>query len=273
MDVLDLLFRRIVLAARASGALTRPVTLGEVLDDLAPYTTAKRDGGVDTHDDYLHALMRLVSGERALLFADDLMQDDLKAELDSPNPDLSVLRTYAQTKLRVSTEGIAKVLAGDTNIDLRPPTPLGTAPRVQGAVSPMRPLGGNRTASQASSAKLTPTSASTRVKNESAEMEPETAPRGEPRTGPRSTEHLLESAATAAHSEARSEARSEAHSEAPSGDPVVPSCPFCAHALPEGRTVKYCPSCGLNLLMKRCPGCSAEIDSGWKFCVTCGRKS
>ena len=44
-------------------------------------------------------------------------------------------------------------------------------------------------------------------------------------------------------------------------------------ALPVGRAVKYCPSCGLNLLMKRCPGCSAEIEQGWKFCVTCGRQA
>lgn len=269
MDVLDLLFRRIVLAARASGALERPVTLGEVLDDLAPYSTAKRDGGVDTHDDYLHALMRLVSGERSLLFADDLMQDDLKAELDSPNPDLSVLRTYAQTKLRVSTGGIEKVLAGDTSIDLRPPTPLGAAHRIHGTVSPLRPLGGKRAAPQTSSAKLTPTSASIREKNRTAEMEPETAPRGEPRTGPRSAERPMEPTATAAPSEARSEPLSKVSSS----DPVVPSCPYCAHALPEGRTVRYCPSCGLNLLMKRCPGCSAEVELGWKYCVTCGRKA
>lgn len=261
MDVLDLLFRRIVLAARASGALGRPVTLGEVLDDFAPYATAKRDGGIDTHDDYLHALMRLVSGERSLLFADDLMQDDLKAELDSPNPDLSVLRTYAQTKLRVSTEGIAKVIAGDTNIDLRAPTPLGAAPRVPGAVSPMRPLGVKARAPQTSSATLTPTSASIRETTRAADLEPETAPRGEPRTGPRSTERPQEPPPA------------DALAAALLREPVVPSCPYCAHALPEGRTIKYCPSCGLNILMKRCPGCSAEIESGWKFCVTCGRKS
>ena len=56
-------------------------------------------------------------------------------------------------------------------------------------------------------------------------------------------------------------------------DTVDPGCPYCAHTLPLGRTVKFCPSCGLNLLVRRCPGCSAEIESGWKFCVTCGRKA
>lgn len=226
MDALDLLFRRLVLAARAAGALERPVTVGEVLDDFAPYAAAKRDGQLDTHDDYLHALMRLISGERSLLFGDDLMQDDLKAELDSPNPDLAVLRTYTHTKLRVSTAGIASVLAGDTEIDLRAPTPLAPQARVTGAVNAP-----------------SPSSSVPRVPG------PATTP--EPMTD------------TAA----------DAGVVTPPADTVDPSCPYCAQVLPPGRAFKFCPSCGLNLHVRRCPGCSAEIESGWKFCVTCGRKA
>jgi len=50
-----------------------------------------------------------------------------------------------------------------------------------------------------------------------------------------------------------------------------PGCRFCGQALPEGRDVTFCPHCGQNLKVHRCPGCSAEVESGWKFCVTCGR--
>lgn len=227
MDALELLFRRLVLAARASGALERPVTVGEVLDDFAPYAAAKRDGQLDTHDDYLHAMMRLVSGERSLVFGDDLMQDDLKAELDSPNPDLAVLRTYAHTKLRVSTAGITNVLAGDTKIDLRAPS----TPSATGATFPPKPM-----------------------------------------TEPRPS-GALHTAFSAYDASTRSPAAADAGVVTPPPDTVDPGCPYCAHALPPGRTIKFCPSCGLNLLVKRCPGCSAEIESGWKFCVTCGRKA
>lgn len=230
MDALDLLFRRLVLTARASGALERPVTVGEVLDDFAPYAAARRDGQLDTHDDYLHALMRLISGERSLLFGDDLMQDDLKAELDSPNPDLVVLRTYTHTKLRVSTAGIASVLAGDTDIDLRPPTPHAPhAPQVAGPATTTEPM---------------------------------TEPR------PSSALHTAFSAY-----DASTRSAADAGAATPPADTADTGCPYCAQALPAGRTFKFCPSCGLNLLVRRCPGCSAEIESGWKFCVTCGRKA
>lgn len=246
MDTLDLLFRRLVLAARASGALERPVTVGEVLDSFVPYAAARRDGQLDSHDDYLHGLMRLVSGERSLLFGDDLMQDDLKAELNSPNPDLTVVRTYTHTKLRVSTEGIARVLAGDIDIDLRAPTPLKPGPRAQ----PLTPKRGP-----------TPSAGAVNTR-------PTTPATAEPMTGPRSAGPLLD--AFSGGNAGRN--LLDAGGASPT-DTVDLGCPYCAQALPAGRTFKYCPSCGMNLLMRRCPGCSSELEPGWKFCVTCGRQA
>lgn len=225
VDVLDSLFRRIVLAAQAADALGRPVEVGELLDRFAPYGAARRDGVLDTNEDYLHAMMRLVAGEGDYVFGDDLLQDDLKAELGSPNPDLTAIRSYTSTKVRLSSTRAEAVLAGDTTIDLRPPTPF-PAPR---ATAPRGPLAA-----------------------------PAPAALGEdPATQPRTSGAVF------------------APDERPSAKTgtVHPGCPYCAQPLPEGRTVKFCPSCGLNLLVRRCPGCSAEIESGWKFCVTCGRSA
>lgn len=243
MDDLDLLFRRLVLAARAAGALERQVTVGELLDQFVPYAAARRDGGLETHDDYLHALMRLVSGERSLLFGDDLMQDDLKAELQAPVPDLTVLRTYAQTKLRISSSGVQSVLAGDTDIDLRPPTPVA------------RPSSG--TPATPGTAKASPAAAG--------------FPIIEPGTEPRASGALQD--AFSAYASSLAAAVEGATAGGPPAGTVDLACPYCAQALPTGRSSKFCPSCGLNLLVRRCPGCSAEIESGWKFCVTCGRKA
>jgi len=53
--------------------------------------------------------------------------------------------------------------------------------------------------------------------------------------------------------------------------PVPEGCRFCGGTLPEGRTVVYCPHCGNNLSVSRCPACGSELEKGWKFCVTCGR--
>jgi hypothetical protein len=55
------------------------------------------------------------------------------------------------------------------------------------------------------------------------------------------------------------------------GAAVPEGCRFCGGTLPEGRNVVYCPHCGNNLSVSRCPACGSELEKGWKFCVTCGR--
>ncbi len=52
---------------------------------------------------------------------------------------------------------------------------------------------------------------------------------------------------------------------------VPEGCRFCGGTLPEGRNVVYCPHCGNNLSVSRCPACGGELEKGWRFCVTCGR--
>ena len=205
MDALDLIFRRLVLAARAAGALERPITVGEILESFVPYASARGDGQLASNDDYLQAVMELISGQRDLVFGDDVMQDDLKAELKSPNPDLSVVRTYAYTNVRLSTAGVQRVLADDAAS-----TP---------ALVPLAELVADRPTAPGRSSTIFDA------------FEP--------------TPTLVED-----------------H-----------GCPYCAQPIPEGRTIRFCPTCGQNLLVRRCVGCSAEIESGWKFCVTCGRSA
>ncbi|HEY7876942.1 MAG TPA: zinc ribbon domain-containing protein [Gemmatimonadaceae bacterium] len=49
------------------------------------------------------------------------------------------------------------------------------------------------------------------------------------------------------------------------------SCRYCGGALPEGRRIAFCPHCGQNLTIQRCPACGTELEISWKFCITCGR--
>jgi hypothetical protein len=245
MDALDLLFRRIVLAARAADALSRPLDVGELMEKLVPYRAARRDGLLETNDDYLHALMRLLAGERQYIFADELLQDDLKHELASSNPDLGLLRTYTNATIRLSTTAVKEILSGDTAIDLRPPTPIATP-----AVSLLfEAVGGATPASVPASAPAT-----ARVSEKvSASVVAATTPGG---TAPAATAEPITAPRVSASAGTQ-----------PRG------CPYCAQPLPDDRAITYCPSCGLNLRIRRCAGCSAEIESGWKFCVTCGRSA
>jgi len=214
VDALDLLFRRLVLTAQAADALARPIDLGELMDTFVPYKAARRDGMIETNDDYLHTVMMLVAGEREFVFADDLMQDDLRNELASSNPDLGLLRTYLNATVRLSSTAVERVLGGDTKIDLRPSTPIASSVVLEEPVAPI--------------------------------AEPVPAP----------------VAATPVVPAPSTPAATHTH-----------DCPYCAQVLPTGRDIKYCPNCGINLKTRRCPGCSTEIESAWKFCVTCGRSA
>lgn len=49
-------------------------------------------------------------------------------------------------------------------------------------------------------------------------------------------------------------------------------CPYCDAELPKGRVLFYCPFCGGNLKGVKCPGCGTELEVGWLYCITCGRK-
>ena len=65
----------------------------------------------EPNDDFAHAVTRLLSGERGYLFVDDLMQDDLKAEL---GPEVRaklqpiIDRRRALAKIEEQLEGVAE---------------------------------------------------------------------------------------------------------------------------------------------------------------------
>ena len=111
MDELDRLFQHLVRVVRD----TRPEYLSSAFEvrellEFAPYRTVRADLGVETNDDYAHAVTRLLAGERGYVFADDLMQDDLKSELESPNPDLAAYRSYSNARITLSQQHSRQVL-------------------------------------------------------------------------------------------------------------------------------------------------------------------
>jgi hypothetical protein len=161
----------------------------------------RRELSIATNEDYELLLMRLLSGEGGFIFADESLQDDLRREVASSNPDLSALRTYGAARITLARAFVARVL-GVTAEQLPPPAP---AREAKPAVSPVIAA-------------------------------------GDPTATP------------------------------PPARVVQPdACQFCGHTLPTGRAVQFCPQCGLNVSTRRCPGCSGEIQPGWRFCVTCGR--
>jgi predicted RNA-binding Zn-ribbon protein involved in translation (DUF1610 family) len=86
--------------------------------EFVPYRAVRGAVGVDTNDDYAHTVTRLLAGERGYIFADDLMQDDLRAELGGSNPDLAAYRSYLNARVSLAQEHARQVLESMT-----PPIP------------------------------------------------------------------------------------------------------------------------------------------------------
>lgn len=135
-DELDRLFIHLVRAVRDAKPefLSRPFEVGELLT-FVPYRAVRVDVGVETADDYAHAVTRLLAGERGYIFADDLMQDDLRAELGGPNPDLNAYRSYLNARVSLAQEHTRQHLE-----QMTPPIPHETIVDAASAPAPTRPI-------------------------------------------------------------------------------------------------------------------------------------
>ena len=231
MSSLDALSDLLTRAAQAAGATARPIAVKEILDTLAPYRQVRAHAIVDTNDDYLLLVMRLLAGEGGYLDAETVVRTACATELASPNPDLFVVRSHGHATARL-TDARATTSAPTA---MPTPTPAAAPAPAAGAV---------------------PTPVAPPAEPPSPAAPPAPAPTPEP-------------APTAEPPEVIVDTPEPTH--APSD--ADPSCVACAHPLPTDRDIRFCPWCGVDQTIKRCPGCGSELETTWRFCVTCGRQA
>src|SRR5919202_6358618 len=116
MDDLDRMFTRLVENTRSSYPeyLTRPFEVAELYQNLIPYRHNRRELGIETNQDYEMTLLRLLSGERGYLSGDPIMQDALRHEAASRNPDTSMFRAYATSYVSVNADAVRRLEQGAT---------------------------------------------------------------------------------------------------------------------------------------------------------------
>ena len=248
MDDLDRVFHRLVsnIRHRHPEYLTLPFTVQELYETLIPYRHHRRELGIETNQDYEIAVTRLLSGERDYLQADPEMRDKLQAELASPHADPGGFREFAGAKVSLAPEALRRIRA------LTVPAGAPSTPAT-GSTAP----GSSQSASDASATGNAPPEGAS---GSGAAVSAAPTPGGFSATFPLSS-------ATAGESARPTPAAISSMLNAA----VPEGCPFCSGTLPEGRTVIYCPHCGNNLSVSRCPACGGELEKGWKFCVSCGR--
>lgn len=217
MDDLDRMFRRLVQNIRNGFPeyLTRPFEVAEIYQSIVPYRHNRRELAIETNQDYELALCQLLAGARGYVEGEEMMQETIRRELGGTNPNTSIYREFAATRVTLSTTALRRYEQ--------------LAVEDQDATPVVGNAGGE------------PTEAPT---PRAAVPAPSTAEQKEPsRSGGR-----------------------------PSGGGVAGgACRYCGGALPVERRSIFCPHCGQNLTVQRCPACSTELDSSWKFCITCGR--
>ena len=250
MTDLERLFRRLVdnLIAIDPARLHRPLALGDLLGSVMPYRTNRRSLQIDTVEDYEMLVLRLAAGEGGLvrMVSEDIAQV-FRDQLESPNPDLEVLREHTKAELVLGTEPLAHALGPGPDESYAPPDeeleyaePVGRTPLAEPDPEPPRPVAAPKNTPRPGPA----------VRLSFAADPPPAPPMVPP--PPRITAEP--------DGEERPTSRRESGFR----------CSYCGGRLPGSRPVNFCPHCGQNQSTTRCPECQSELELGWRHCVTCG---
>ena len=137
MDDLDRLVRRLVQNVRNSHPqyLSQPVEVSELYQTLIPYRHNRTELEIETNQDYEAALCQLLSGERGYATGDQAMQDAMRKELASPNPNTAVFRDFAAARVTLTSEAVRHFADSPTSLQRSSQSSTLRASSSQGATS------------------------------------------------------------------------------------------------------------------------------------------
>ncbi len=130
MDDLDRLVRRLVQNVRNSHPqyLSQPVEVSELYQTLIPYRHNRAELEIETNQDYEAALCQLLSGERGYTTGDPALQNAMRKELASPNPNTAIFRDYAAARVTLTAEAVRHFADSPTSIQRGAPSSTPRAP-------------------------------------------------------------------------------------------------------------------------------------------------
>ena len=134
MTDLERLFRQLVtnLSAMDPSRLRSPLLLREIRDTILPYRANRRTLQLESSEDYELTLMSLCAGKDGYARTDpETIRDAFVEEIQSPNPDLTLLQQHEHATLTLDPVAVARIVT--------PPDPhQGFAPpgRVKAATKP-----------------------------------------------------------------------------------------------------------------------------------------
>ncbi len=235
MDDLDRLFIEFVdiLRRERPAEVKEPFAVSEVTGRIIPYSKVRNRAGFRSNDDYETALSRLLSGERGYVLSEGPMQQELRAGLEEPLPDIRRYRAFGDSRVWLNPE------------EIPPPGDIRYAP-------PALREQVERDAEADEARRIE----SARTEAPPTESYPEAdvpAPVAEGSEEDQLLDPLYSPSAASTED---------------SSTASLAACPECDAALPE--TALYCPFCGYQLAATTCRSCGSELDRAWRFCARCG---
>jgi hypothetical protein len=239
MTSLDPLFRLLVrtLSEQEPPRIHQPIAINELMDALLPYRLVRRELGVDSAEDYETLLLRLCAGEGEFIQADPAAQAALLAELQKPIPDLAFLRVYGDTHLVLRTDPLRSALELHPEKRYAPPVAADEADEILDEMGADAP--------------------------------------GEPQQEPaRPDDAWVPDPVFEANASAVTPLEPQVPAVPPAAlDRTQARCPFCGGLLPPRMAINFCPHCGMGQDVGTCRACGADMDVGWRYCVSCGEEA
>lgn len=234
------------LRSRHPDGAHRPVAVGDLRRSILPYRLYRNALGLVSNDDYDLLVLRLCAedGGWARTLPPEVAAR-CREELAAPYPDLGLLDTIDDATVQIGAAALALASAGPG------PAPEAAVPDLARPVPPPAPT-------EPAHAALRPATAPPDAPPPAALRSPATPPDMPPPVVPQ-----------------RSAGRSPAVPAPPARSaaqvPAAERCRFCAAIVPPGRPVIFCPFCGRQLQVASCTRCGAELEPGWRHCITCGQ--
>jgi hypothetical protein len=141
MTDLERLVRQLVanLGASDPARIRRPLPLADIRNVILPYRANRRALQLETSEDYEVALMRLCAGEGGFARTDPYeAQVEFAAELESSNPDLTLVQRQEKALIYLDANAIARVTEHNPELAFAPPEPVPDRRRTPRKGSPAR---------------------------------------------------------------------------------------------------------------------------------------
>ena len=111
--------------------LNGPFSVAEIYQNLVPYRTHREEIGVEMNADYEHALLQLLAGDGDYLTIESrTARQEIREELDSPNPNTGLYRDFAAADVLLNPEKVGEPLVGLEGPEIEAVDEIGSAPEV-----------------------------------------------------------------------------------------------------------------------------------------------